>query len=72
MMKKKTNILFAIGLLLLISCNETGKKSDAYGNFESREILVSAETQGKIVELDIEEGQELKAGEVIGAIDSSE
>ena len=70
-MKKKTNILFAIGLLLLISCNETGKKSDAYGNFESREILVSAETQGKIVELDIEEGQELKAGEVIGAIDSS-
>lgn len=67
----KTNILFIIGLFLLISCSETDKKSDAYGNFESREVLVSAETQGQILKLNIEEGQKLKAGEIVGAIDSS-
>jgi len=71
MRKMRTNILLPIGLFLLISCSETDKKSDAFGNFESREILVSAETQGKILELNIVEGQKLKEGQEAGGIDSS-
>ncbi|CAE7751594.1 ybhF [Symbiodinium microadriaticum] len=44
--------------------------SDAYGNFESEEIYVSAETSGKILKVYVEEGQELSAGQSIAQIDT--
>lgn len=56
--------------LFLFSCQKTAPKADAYGNFEAEERIVSAEANGKILALNIEEGQDLKAGQPIGAIDS--
>ncbi|MGZ5283979.1 MAG: HlyD family secretion protein, partial [Bacteroidia bacterium] len=47
-------------------------KADAYGNFEAIEITVSSETTGKILSLNIEEGKALKAGEIVGFIDSTQ
>lgn len=67
----KTQIITIIGLLLIVSCSDRSEKADAYGNFEAHEILVSAETQGKLIKLDIEEGDQLKAGEIVGWIDTS-
>jgi HlyD family secretion protein len=67
----KKIIFTIIGLLLIVSCSDRNEKADAYGNFEAREILVSAETQGKLIELDIEEGDLLKKGEIAGWIDTS-
>jgi len=62
--------LFIIVAVLLMSC--TGKKTqyDASGTFEAIETIISAEATGVIKSFSIEEGQELKAGQVIGYIDS--
>lgn len=57
---------------ILFSCNENNEKSDAYGNFEATEIIISAETNGRIMRFDVEEGQELKSGQQVGLIDTTE
>ncbi len=59
-----------LSLFLAISCYKTAPKADAYGNFEAEERIVSAEANGKILTLSIEEGQDLKAGQQVGSIDS--
>lgn len=56
--------------IVLTSCANNGMRYDAEGSFESEEITVSAEANGKILEFDVREGQELTAGEIVGAIDS--
>ena len=56
--------------LALFSCNRNGDKADAYGNFESQEIIISAEASGKILEFNIEKGTELTAGSIVGIIDT--
>jgi HlyD family secretion protein len=63
-------ILKGLLLLFLISaCKETNKKFDASGTFEATEIIVSAESTGKILSLDIKEGDNVAKGKIIGAID---
>lgn len=63
-------IVLTITILFLFSCSDNGNKSDAYGNFETIETVISAETQGKILQFNIDEGQKLAAGEKIGLIDT--
>lgn len=63
-------MILMLSLALLSSCENNNKKSDAYGNFELDKTFVSAESQGRILWLNIEEGMELKAEQVIGQIDS--
>jgi len=67
---KKIQILSATLLLGLAACNKSEEKYDASGTFEAVETIVSAEASGTIKQLDIEEGQVLKAGQQIGYIDS--
>lgn len=57
---------------MFAACQKNNNKADAYGNFEADERIVSAEASGKILALQIEEGQSLKAGDVVGAIDSAQ
>ena len=57
---------------LLFSCSGNNEKSDAYGNFEATEIIISAETSGRITRFEVEEGQELKAGQEVGLIDTTD
>ena len=65
------NLIAAIaGVILLSSCGNGHKKSDAYGNFEAVEVNVSSEGSGKIMKFDIEEGKLLKAGQNVGYIDT--
>lgn len=66
----KKEIICMSVCLLLFSCDREEKKYDSEGNFESVEITVSAESTGKILSLDIHEGQQLKIGEEVGSIDS--
>ena len=54
---------------ILASCGNS-KKSDAYGNFEAVEVLVSAEAQGKLLDFGIEEGQKLTKNQKAGYIDT--
>lgn len=66
---KKIFLLPAL-LLALTACQSESEKSDAYGAFEAREVLVSAEVPGKILRLEVEEGGRLAAGEEVGLIDT--
>lgn len=67
---KKIWILPVAGLLFF-SC--TGEKiSDAYGQFETDEITISAEAAGRILTLDIREGDDIESGQIIGLIDTTQ
>ena len=69
----KIKILFPLLLLpLLFACEPPEDTADAYGNFEARELLVSAETNGKILTLEVEEGQQLEKGQLVAIIDTSQ
>ena len=56
----------------LASCGQDSNTYDASGNFEADEIIISAEATGKILQLKIEEGQQIKAGQSIGYIDTTQ
>lgn len=64
-------ILFTLAVLL-VACQSQQSETDAFGNFEAEERLVSAEGTGKIIELSVEEGQRVEAGQTVGRIDSSQ
>ena len=67
----KKVILSLIFLSLIVSsCTDSDDKSDAYGNFEAVEITVSAEANGKLLEFNVEEGQTIDEGEIVGYIDT--
>jgi HlyD family secretion protein len=55
--------------LLLTACHANQLKSDASGVFEADEVIVSAEQNGKILDLHLQEGDSLSKGDVIGQID---
>jgi HlyD family secretion protein len=57
--------------MLLISCGNNGDEADAYGNFEADEIIVSAQSQGVLLQFDLTEGSELIKDQFVGRIDSS-
>lgn len=68
---KPLNYFIAIFIgITLVSCSRNGEISDAYGNFEAIEIMVSSEMPGKILKLDADEGQQMKKGEIVGLIDT--
>lgn len=54
---------------LLAACAD--EEADAYGNFEAREVTVSAEVGGRLLRFDLVEGEPLLAGSVVGQIDTS-
>jgi len=54
----------------LSSCNRNGDKADAYGTFETDETTISSEATGKLLTFSIDEGDQVKTGQVVGLIDS--
>lgn len=68
----KTLGLIAVSLLLLGACNQNENNSDAYGNFEATEIIISSENSGKILYLDIDEGDVFDASKQVGVIDTNQ
>jgi HlyD family secretion protein len=69
---KKLFILFIPLIVILQSCSNDDGKSDAYGNFEATETIVSVNSEGKILSLNLEEGETLPAGKIIGFIDTTQ
>lgn len=64
------NILYFSFVILLSACGRGNGDYDASGVFETTEVIVSAEANGKIMQFDITEGQLLDAGREIGYIDT--
>lgn len=73
-MKRITFYIISLASLLplLSGCNRSKDLFDATGTFESTEVIVSSEANGKIMELNLTEGDRLKAGDVIGYVDSTQ
>ncbi len=59
-------------LASLISCNKSNDKADGYGNFEAAEVTISAEANGKIEYLKLEEGDVLEPKTQVGLIDTTQ
>ena len=57
-------------MLLITSCHNNNNRSDAYGNFEATTVTVSAQAQGDIKLLNLDEGSILKKGAQVGLIDT--
>ena len=55
---------------VLGACSQSNGNYDASGTFEATEIMVSAESSGKITALNLREGEHLQKDQVVGAIDS--
>jgi len=67
----KTRSILIIAAVLLSGCKNKADKADAFGNFEATEVIVSAETNGRIMQLDPVEGAQLSAGAKIALIDTN-
>jgi len=62
----------SIALLLAVACSSKNKNYDASGMFEATEVIVSAEASGKILVLNIVEGQKVEPSEILGLIDTTQ
>jgi HlyD family secretion protein len=67
----KRTFIAAIALLALHGCRTESTEGDASGTFEATEIIVSSEVNGKVLALDLVEGQTLTRGQAVGMIDST-
>lgn len=69
-MKKLSYIL--LSAIVLTGCSEE-KQFDATGTFESaNEIIVSGEANGKIMALNLQEGDKVSSGQILGYIDTTQ
>jgi HlyD family secretion protein len=68
-MKTITFIILVAGLLY--SCKNKTGEADAYGNFEATEVIVSAETNGRILKFDVKEGSIVEKGSDLALIDTT-
>lgn len=65
------NIIWLLPVFL-IACQAEQNDFDASGTFEAREIIVSAENTGKLLELTVEEGMPMEANVIAARIDSTQ
>jgi HlyD family secretion protein len=71
-MKKQLYMFLGLSLLILSleSCDANEGRANGYGNFEATEITVSAENTGKLIQFNVNEGDLIKNGVVVGYIDT--
>lgn len=67
----KHQSIFIFVAALLAGCNSQSDIADAYGTFEATEVIVSAETGGRIIRFDIAEGTAVEKGTTIALIDTT-
>jgi HlyD family secretion protein len=66
----KTITLLGLSILMLSGCKSKNREAEAFGNFEATEVIVSAETSGRIVKMSIDEGSTIGKGSGIACIDT--
>lgn len=64
-------LLFLL-LLSLMACKQQADPADAYGNFEAVEVMVSAESSGRIFSFPAQEGSFLQQNQVAVNIDTTQ
>ncbi|MCL1850411.1 MAG: HlyD family efflux transporter periplasmic adaptor subunit [Bacteroidetes bacterium] len=63
---------FCVISFLFFSCSIKHNNYDASGMFEATEVIVSAETNGKIIALNITEGEHVEYSQLLGIIDTTQ
>ncbi len=71
-MKTRNFAILTLALALLASCQKKEESYDASGVFETTDVIVMAKGAGQIMALDVEEGQDVNAGEPVGSIDATQ
>lgn len=62
--------LLPVLLLFLLSCGRGDDAADAWGTFEAEELIISSETPGRIISMDVTEGMVVSGGAVIAVTDT--
>jgi HlyD family secretion protein len=66
------NFLLPVVLALLFAgCHRGESNADAWGTFEADEVIISSETPGRIVQMNITEGSVVTGGAVIAVTDTT-
>lgn len=60
-----------ITIVFITGCKSRTDQADAFGNFEATEVIVSAETIGRILLFNTTEGEEIEKGTEIALIDTT-
>lgn len=68
-MPTAVRFLPALALALLAGCKR-GEQPDAYGNFETTEVVVSAESSGQLQWFTPDDGERLDSGALVGVVDT--
>jgi HlyD family secretion protein len=80
-MKRRISILVVVALVIAAGAylySRFGRKTEPEdqialsGNIEAHESLISFKVQGRVVDLPVEEGQEVKAGQVLAKLDDAD
>ena len=53
----KYNYLIIALAIVFFGCDNNEERSDAFGNFEADPVIVSSESSGKVLQLNVEKGQ---------------
>ncbi len=69
---RKYKIYGLISGLMLVACTENNVVYDASGVFETTDVIVSAQGNGTILQLKVEEGQEVDSLMLLGVIDTTQ
>jgi HlyD family secretion protein len=67
----KRYFLPLIFIFLLLACGQKKGAYDASGSFEADEVVVSAQLNGQLLSFNVNEGDSLAQGQVVGTIDST-
>jgi len=68
-MRTAVRFLPLLALALAAGCKR-GEQPDAYGNFETTEVVVSAETSGQLLWLTPDDGDRVDSGALVGVVDT--
>ncbi len=63
-------LIISILILVFGTCSNIKDKPDAYGNFETDEVIVSSENNGQILRMAYDEGEKVRQGEIMAIIDT--
>ncbi len=67
----KTRTILILAVMLMAGCKSKTGDADAFGNFEATEVIVSSETNGRILKIDPTEGTNIEQGQTIAIIDTT-
>ncbi|MGE4586373.1 MAG: HlyD family secretion protein [Mangrovibacterium sp.] len=64
-------IIFALVLTVLAACGGNKDRSDAFGNFETEETIISSEMEGKLIHVPFELGDRVNRGDLLAVVDTT-